>query len=825
MSDLKYTVDVDARRGRNSLQQLQRQVSGTEAAFGRLRGIIGTFAIGAVIRSSANLANQFNDLSAATDISVRKLVGFSQAVQQNGGTLQTGQQFVAQFTDRMGRAAAGATDLQKAFGQLGISVQDLQTLSPDQLFTRAVSALGDLESQADRTAIGVRLFSEAFTRIDFPGVSANMGRLTSEAAKTEKAMREVGQANQALTNFIEQFKIALVPALEPLARLLNSLNENREAVADFTRLLIELGKVFLFLKGFRLLAGDVNKTGSAAKSASGPINSVGTALGALFLFGGQAKAGMLRFIPAVAKAVLVFEGLHFALKQIFDFDLKAWADSAAAELENFVESVAPGLADSINELGEALGMAPAPSQKPLNEIREQHSKILDLMTQGTMASRDQTAQLGLSAEAAKKQREEAEKLLNFRRELEDSAAATIRSAEEEFDAFRRRFELQTELIGLEDRQALKVTTMAEFREQHLARVREIENEINSIRLDGSKEQQERLTKLVETQQRLQDIGQRNMPVMEEMIEARQRALDAAERQREADRASAEALSVARREAEQLAVARQRVTESVGEFGQSAEDRIREQRQAAELDGLSGIQRRLREIEIQEQRVARAARDRVREQLGENDPELLKQSLEEIDQISQDITQRRLGAEQQIFREQREFSTGWQRAFREYEDAATNSSLQAERIFQQTTQGMEDSIVNFAKTGKFEWRGFVSTILEELLRNNVRQLISQTFGAVGLGGGSGGGGGGGSLFGGFFATGGMIPPGRFGVVGESGPELVQGPAQVTPQGTQQVVYNINAVDATSFQNLLARDPELIYALTEQGRRRIPQTRRR
>jgi hypothetical protein len=132
--------------------------------------------------------------------------------------------------------------------------------------------------------------------------------------------------------------------------------------------------------------------------------------------------------------------------------------------------------------------------------------------------------------------------------------------------------------------------------------------------------------------------------------------------------------------------------------------------------------------------------------------------------------------------------------------------------------MEDAIVNFAKTGKFEFKNFVNVVLEELLRIQIQRTFANIFGS---GGGSGGGG---SLFGGFFATGGMIPPGRFGVVGESGPELVQGPADVTPLGATSVTYNINAVDASSFKEMLARDPSFLYAVTEQGRRRAPGTRR-
>ena len=68
---------------------------------------------------------------------------------------------------------------------------------------------------------------------------------------------------------------------------------------------------------------------------------------------------------------------------------------------------------------------------------------------------------------------------------------------------------------------------------------------------------------------------------------------------------------------------------------------------------------------------------------------------------------------------------------------------------------------------------------------------------------------------------MIPAGSFGVVGERGPELVSGPAQVTPiTAGGNVTYNINAVDASSFKQLVARDPQFIHAIAQQGARKVP-----
>ena len=69
-----------------------------------------------------------------------------------------------------------------------------------------------------------------------------------------------------------------------------------------------------------------------------------------------------------------------------------------------------------------------------------------------------------------------------------------------------------------------------------------------------------------------------------------------------------------------------------------------------------------------------------------------------------------------------------------------------------------------------------------------------------------------------------------VVGENGPELFMprtsgnivnnsqlGQAMNSPT---QVTYNINAVDAPSFRTMLAREPELIYAITQKGASGIP-----
>lgn len=79
-----------------------------------------------------------------------------------------------------------------------------------------------------------------------------------------------------------------------------------------------------------------------------------------------------------------------------------------------------------------------------------------------------------------------------------------------------------------------------------------------------------------------------------------------------------------------------------------------------------------------------------------------------------------------------------------------------------------------------------------------------------------------------ASGGPVMPGGAYLVGERGPEVLQMGSQggnIIPNnklggGATAVTYNINAVDARSFKQLVAEDPEFIYSVSRAGQRRLP-----
>jgi len=167
-----------------------------------------------------------------------------------------------------------------------------------------------------------------------------------------------------------------------------------------------------------------------------------------------------------------------------------------------------------------------------------------------------------------------------------------------------------------------------------------------------------------------------------------------------------------------------------------------------------------------------------------------------------------------------FTEGWANATENFKKTVADATQFGENLFKTMSESFSDSILNFVETGKLSFRDLFKTLMMEIIKMQANKLFLALFDPAG--------GIFGDLFAGFFAQGGSIPAGKFGIAGEAGPEIIRGPASVTSTNdtaemlgrSTNITYNIQAVDAPSFQALIARDPEFIYNVTRAGARRIP-----
>jgi lambda family phage tail tape measure protein len=172
-----------------------------------------------------------------------------------------------------------------------------------------------------------------------------------------------------------------------------------------------------------------------------------------------------------------------------------------------------------------------------------------------------------------------------------------------------------------------------------------------------------------------------------------------------------------------------------------------------------------------------------------------------------------------------FSEGLAEAQRQAQKDVLDQAKYAQELFNTAMNGFTDAILNFTKTGKLSFKDLFASLMAEIVKMQAKRLFLQLFGGGGVFG---------NLLGipapvpGARAVGGPVMAGAPYVVGERGPELFvpSGPGTVVANGRfggggmTQVNYNINAVDALSFKQLVARDPEFIYSVTQAGARRLP-----
>jgi lambda family phage tail tape measure protein len=90
--------------------------------------------------------------------------------------------------------------------------------------------------------------------------------------------------------------------------------------------------------------------------------------------------------------------------------------------------------------------------------------------------------------------------------------------------------------------------------------------------------------------------------------------------------------------------------------------------------------------------------------------------------TEEIKKQRLALIDQEHQQQRTFGYGAKKAFDDYVENASNAAKNAQEFFNVAFKGMEDGLVDFVKTGIFNFQKFSTAVIDELIRITVRQQV-------------------------------------------------------------------------------------------------------
>lgn len=127
-----------------------------------------TVAVGGLValaNATSDNADKWNELSKRTGIGVENLQGWGFAAQQSGADIATLERGMKTLSESMVSAADGGKAAQDAYAQLGISMQELSTMTPEQAFERTMYALANMEDGAKKNSIGNDLLGKSYVEL------------------------------------------------------------------------------------------------------------------------------------------------------------------------------------------------------------------------------------------------------------------------------------------------------------------------------------------------------------------------------------------------------------------------------------------------------------------------------------------------------------------------------------------------------------------------------------------------------------------------------------------------------------------------------------
>ena len=225
ISRLAVLLGLDAGEFNANLGKAKDKVEGFSTGAKVSLLAVGT-AFAASAREAINFADKINDVAKANEMSVQSVLRMSQALSTNGGNADDAGKLMASFANKVDEAAQGGAKAQKAFLSVGVSLKDLRTLSPDELFQKTIKSLAGVEDTTKRNALAMDMFGRAIRGVDIKGMADEFEKTKGKFAGSEEAFKSIGNSVDRLDRFFLNLKVTLADKLAPAFEYVTVSMEN-----------------------------------------------------------------------------------------------------------------------------------------------------------------------------------------------------------------------------------------------------------------------------------------------------------------------------------------------------------------------------------------------------------------------------------------------------------------------------------------------------------------------------------------------------------------------------------------------------------------------
>jgi len=252
ISRLGVVLGLDTAEFNTNLGRAQQSLK----SFAVGAGVIGS-ALGAAGLNALKFADQINDVAKSNEVAVESILELSTALTLNGGEADNVGKLFSSLSNKLDEASTGNKKAEESFAKLGVSITDIKTLSPDELFRKTLASIAAIENPIKRNATAMDVFGKAIKGTDIKGLNEDLIKAKGTFDGTGESFKKAGEAFDIIDRIFITMKAGFG---EELAGAFKAWAQGAET---FVKMLIEAkkGLLGLFETGSILPKGGAKTTG------------------------------------------------------------------------------------------------------------------------------------------------------------------------------------------------------------------------------------------------------------------------------------------------------------------------------------------------------------------------------------------------------------------------------------------------------------------------------------------------------------------------------------------------------------------------------------
>jgi hypothetical protein len=202
---------------------------------GKLTSMLGVIAsiegFKALVEGTQRSVLNLELMSEKTGIAIETLSGIEHVSEAAGVSFDDVSTALVRLSRAQVLAIEGGAQQTTAFERIGISVSQLKTLSPEQLFYRVADAMANAKNHAEANASAFALLGRGGAALIpiFQQNTEELKKMVDEAAKNSGVTKEAGDAAREwqaqIANLTETFRAGLIPVMEALVPVIKLVEE------------------------------------------------------------------------------------------------------------------------------------------------------------------------------------------------------------------------------------------------------------------------------------------------------------------------------------------------------------------------------------------------------------------------------------------------------------------------------------------------------------------------------------------------------------------------------------------------------------------------